>query len=254
MFCDCYNVSSLILVQSGDVELNPGPMVTEEQMSRLLDASAILTRLEVGQTILLNDIKDMKEKLHAADQAIMNLSTKIETIETELTSLKVMRTDISNIQLTSNNMSKHITKLENQIDDMENRMRRSNLIFYGITDIAGESWAQSEAKVIELCSEKLNVSVSHDEIERAHRLGRHRPERHRPIIVKLKFYKRKEEILSLGHRLKQSGYSIIGDYSLRVRKARSQLLAFAKSIALPFKLKYDKLLVDNKCYRFNESN
>lgn len=97
----------------------------------------------------------------------------------------------------TDNMTRRIVELESRFDDAENRSRRDNLIFYGISDTSStETFAESEQLVIELCRDKLQINVNTREIERAHRLGRFSQHGCRPIIVKFSSHKTKSMILS----------------------------------------------------------
>lgn len=62
--------------------------------------------------------------------------------------------------------------LTEKCDDAENRLRRYNLIFFGIAESNGETWGQSETQVISFCSQHLGLTINNDTIERAHRMGR----------------------------------------------------------------------------------
>uniref|UniRef100_A0A1S4LJU1 Uncharacterized protein n=3 Tax=Ixodes scapularis TaxID=6945 RepID=A0A1S4LJU1_IXOSC len=66
-------------------------------------------------------------------------------------------------------------------DDLDNRSRRNNLIFFGIPDVQNETWATSEERIVSFCSEKLNIQIDSAAIERAHRLGRFTLTKKRPV-------------------------------------------------------------------------
>lgn len=119
--------------------------------------------------------------------------------------------------------------------------------FFGLPDGERETWAQSEKAVLDVCREKLGIQLSTAAIERAHRLGRFSHQKHRPIIVKM-VYKEKETVLSNAFKLKGTPFSVSQDYIPSVRLARRKLIEFARSHGKPIKLRFDKLLVDNKCY------
>ncbi|XP_077543323.1 uncharacterized protein LOC144155629 [Haemaphysalis longicornis] len=124
------------------------------------------------------------------------------------------------------------TFAQEKIDDLENRSRRSNVLFFGIEDTdQSESWEASETHVREFCSNKLSVTAA--SIARAHRLGRFSAEKTRPIIAK--FYNEKtrrdvETILSKGVKLKNTTFSISRDFSEAVRDKRRKLLQFSRVI------------------------
>lgn len=156
----------------------------------------------------------------------------------------------------ANTRSAHvINQLELRLDDAENRSRRNNLIFYGLADpSAKETYAESEKLVIGHCRDNLEMAVDPKEIERAHRLGRHDPNRPRPIIVKFSSFKTKDAILSQGPKFKGTNYSVGEDFSRRVQYARKQLVAFAKAKDVPFFLRYKTLFIDSKRYVFDEAS
>lgn len=139
-------------------------------------------------------------------------------------------------------------------DDLENRSRRNNLIFYGINEDANETWAISEAKVAKTCDNLLGLKLEDTHIERAHRLGRFNAGRCRPIIVNFSSFKTKQGILSQGLRFKDSGISIREDFSESVRQDRRKLLEYAKAQNVPFQLRFNKLLMGQKSYYFDRTD
>ncbi|KAH9384237.1 hypothetical protein HPB48_026234 [Haemaphysalis longicornis] len=68
-------------------------------------------------------------------------------------------------------LSSEIKQLADKCDDAENRLRRSNLLFFGIKDENTETWAESEAKIISFCATNLEMNITDAGIERTHRLG-----------------------------------------------------------------------------------
>ncbi|KAH9359625.1 hypothetical protein HPB48_000109 [Haemaphysalis longicornis] len=82
------------------------------------------------------------------------------------------------------------------MDGSEDRQRRCNLVFYGFEDAADETWAQSEKRIIDLCSANLGTSLQETDVERAHRIGRFQQDKHRPIIVQFNHFKDRERVLT----------------------------------------------------------
>lgn len=123
-------------------------------------------------------------------------------------------------------------------------------LFFNIEDVRDETWEQSESRVILLCSDTLEVSITKEDIKRAHRLGRFQDGKHRPIIVKLARLKVKSSLLSAGSKLKGSSISILEDFSSCVRLARKKYVYAKQSNASSFKIRFDKLQMDEKqfCY------
>ncbi|XP_037506544.1 uncharacterized protein LOC119382768 [Rhipicephalus sanguineus] len=244
---ECVAVVRFLLLLSGDIEQNPGP-----------DSAAVLAelkKLSSGQSKLLSEVQDLKCQLLATNATLSELSKRLTNVEANCQQIEPLRQQLGTVQTDTAETASRVCNLETRLDEAENRSRRNNLIFYGISDTnKSESFAQSEELVIRLCSEQLNFSLEPKEIERAHRLGRYCTGRNRPIIVKLSFFKTKEAILSNGRRFKNTPYSVGEDFSKKVQNARKHLVAFAKNKAVPFSLHYKTLLIGSKRYTFDETS
>lgn len=102
------------------------------------------------------------------------------------------------------------------MDDLENRERRNNLVFYGLAEhITKETAAQSEELIISQCNAKLEVSSL--TIERAHRLGKFCEGKNRPIIVRFNSFKDRQAVLGKAFTLRGSNVAISEDFSRTVR-------------------------------------
>lgn len=126
-------------------------------------------------------------------------------------------------------------------------------MFYGFEDDADETLAQSEKRILDLCSANLKISLQPRDVERAHRIGRFHQDKHRPIIVQFNHFKDRELVLTNARKLKGTNYSISEDFSLSTRKARKHLLEFGKASQKTYKLRYDKLTIDNTTYIFDHA-
>nr|XP_050024309.2 uncharacterized protein LOC126518577 [Dermacentor andersoni] len=218
----CINayVVHLLLVLSGDVELNPGPVTLES-------IAEAISRLEQSQNTVLTELSNIRSAQTSIENHVSTLSLRVDALE------NIVHTGQAGGKISEPGWNDEVTRLSSEIknltekcDDAENRLRRSNLIFFGITDAAGETWEQSEEHVIAFCSEHLGVSINADDIERAHRMGRFQESKNRPIIVKLAHFKVKSKILTAGPKLKKSKFSVREDYSAHVRLARKKLYSF----------------------------
>ncbi|CAN8028825.1 unnamed protein product, partial [Ixodes persulcatus] len=236
------------LLVAGDVESNPGPVTDSPGIQEKILAT--VQRIEDGQAGIISEIKTLKEQQKVSDEQIQRLTTKVAELEAELTRCKATQnTPASEGELTV--ISSKLHDVAYRCDDAENRLRRSNLLFYGIIDDANESWASSEGKVIDFCSRHFEISIHPDSIERAHRIGKFNTEKKRPIIVKFSRFKEKDRILSSGFKLKGTPFSVGEDFSISVRHARRKLIEFAKNKNVSFRLSFDKLKIDNTIYMYN---
>ena len=189
-----------------------------------------------------------RTKLSQSDEAFDDIRKRLAKIEDDVSSVTALKIKINDVATVVDKNTKAIADISSRLNDSEDRARRSNLVFFGIADCECETWQQSEEKIIEVCSTRLNIGIGSTDIERAHRLGRYNVSRNRPIIVKLSHFKMKQQILSNTKQLKGSNLSVSEDYSPSTRLARKQLIAFGKSQQKPFQLRYDKLILDNKTY------
>ncbi|CAN7946659.1 unnamed protein product, partial [Ixodes hexagonus] len=235
------------LLVAGDVESNPGPDTDGSDIQEKILAT--VQRIEDGQTGILAEIKTLKEQQKYSDEQIKRLSAKVTELEAELAKNKSANTSASGDGFTT--LSSKLHDMETRCDDAENRLRRSNLLFYGIVDEANETWASSEKKVLDFCSRHFDISIHPDNIERAHRIGKYSTEKKRPIIVKFSRFKDKDRILFSGPKLKGTHFSVGEDFSITVRNARRKLIEFAKNKNVPFKLTFDKLKIDTTTYMYN---
>lgn len=130
---------------------------------------------------------------------------------------------------------------------MEDRSRRNNLIFRGITD-AKESWQQTESKLFSAIAEVVD-SFSADSIERAHRLGVFSGNRCRPIIANLSGFKARAQIFSLRGQFKSRNITISEDFLPGTRSARKKLLEIGNNQPgkPSFKLCHNKIFLNDKC-------
>ncbi|XP_077522714.1 uncharacterized protein LOC144133474 [Amblyomma americanum] len=248
-FCLHAHFASLLLILSGDIELNPGP--TENNAPPTLESiSQAILRIESSQNTILSELALIRSTQTTIEDSARRLSSRVEVLE------KIVENNPENdaASKATPDMTKHssdVKLLTTKYDDAENRLRRSNLLFFGITDDLGETWAQSEERVVSFCSDKLDISIENHQIERAHRLGRFEVGKNRPIIVELTHFKDKSGILLAGPKLKDTSFSIREDYSAKVRVARKKLFTYGQQNNASFKIRFDKLLIGKKVFTYN---
>lgn len=239
-----------MILLSGDVEQNPGPD-TNAIAQTLASVLETVRRLEAGQSTILNELKGVRERQEATDAIVNCLAGRIDALENTVASLDSAQNSEPNNELRS--LSDQLHSLTSRCDGTENRMRRCNLLFFGIGDEQGENWAASEQKIIKFCSDQLGLLMANAQFERVHRLGRFSSEKRRPIIARLALFKDKQNILALAHKLKGTEYSICEDFSLSTRQARKKLIEFAKTRKQPFKLTFDKVRINDTTYVYDRA-
>lgn len=243
--------NQLLLLLSGDVETNPG--MTKAQEAQLESVLAIVRNLKEGQNEVLSELKKLREDQSRTESAVTALTKRVANVEACVSSLDEIRKDAESTKISLKSMTEQIHTLESRCEDAENRMRRSNLVFYGHADKQNETWAQSEKLVLDMCSRNLGLSLQSSFVERAHRLGRFNNNKTRPIIVKLSSTKHKDGILSACYKLKNTGFAVSEDFSPAVREARRKLIEFAKQQGKQYKLRSNRLVIDNKTFCFDSA-
>lgn len=232
---------------SGDVESNPGPMSKTEADS-FASALETIKKLEADHTAMSADLKRLSGEHETTKNEIKLLHAKIAALEATLALQNNAGGPTDNALL---HVSDRLTEITSRCDNAENRQRRSNLLFFGIEDSEPEDWAQFEEKIINFCSERLDITTTSAQFERVHRLGRFTEGKNRPIIAKLTFFKDKQQILSSARKLKGSTFSIGEDFSPATRQARRKLVSFAKAQNKAFKVSVDRLHIDKKTYVYD---
>lgn len=193
----------------------------------------------------------IEEKMKDLDEKVKKIDLKSEQVEANTQKIESHSVDISLAKTqTMKNDSRYINenaKLLQKIEDLENRMRRKNLIISGLEESEVESWSESEQKVKVIFNSTLKIDVA---IERAHRIGRKIPKKSRSIIVLLTSYKDKMLIYRNCHLLKGLNIYVNDDVSQAVRDQRKELIKFAKK-EFPnerFKIRFNKLLIGSRTF------
>ena len=205
----------------------------------------------------LHVVIEAKEKvLSKLNQEVGYLKSEVANLKQSSNFLSQETTDIKTLADDVN--SKHqqeINVLKEKAVDLEDRSRRSNLVFYGIEEVGPRETENCEARVL---TELLlgGGVIREDELhgslfDRAHRLGGKKPDQNkpRPIIARFTSYKDKEEILNQSYKLRDTRYGISEDFSKPTLQVRSELVTKAKVLREKhdyikgFKLNYRRLSI-----------
>ena len=94
------------------------------------------------------------------------------------------RPNIKNLQENVSVINKKVKNLEKEIDQHEQYSRQNCLLVHGIVETDDEV---TDDLVIETISTKMNIEISHADLDRMHRIGKKKAGQNkpRPIIVKL---------------------------------------------------------------------
>lgn len=207
----------------------------DEKVDKLIAENALLKR----------DVEDLKTKVQ--DQA--QIKKDIEDLKTSM-NFQGQKTSEKekNLDEEIKKFNGKETQLKEQMAELEDRNRRNNLRFEGITEEENESWERSEELVKEMIKGTLGIQEEFV-IERAHRSGRPRGDWRRTIVAKMLNYKDKEKILSAyrSQGLWKNKIYINEDFSRHTMLKRKELFARAKELkekGITAKVIYNRLVVD----------
>ena len=208
-------------------------------------------------------IEMMKEMMDKKDQLISNLSIKVGKLEADVEHLKKSQNFVTNetteikqkMDNTFSNNIKKLDELESKTQDLEDRSRRDNLVFFGIPECDEVTTENAEEVLISILKKQNFLAQTFNPettayFERVHRIGPRRKDaaRPRPIIAKMTFYKDKEEILKNSSKFKNSPYNVAEHYS-KATLSISRLLNKAKEAKLncqqvsSFKINHRRLVM-----------
>lgn len=244
-----------LIICAGDVETNPGPEKIDQVISLLKDLAQSNEKFHKDTSIKLKDIQTN----------VTDIKRRLSEVEGKLSAIDNLRRDVTSVNEAVQESQVHLqtikTKQSEQtefvVDDLNNRMRRNNLIFKGIPEEPDEKWEDTERLITEFVSTHLGIQAG--EIERAHRVGRPKPEQSRPIVIKFLNFKDKNNILrnaSKLKKLKEPRVWIEEDFSRRLQLVRKKLRDFARENRTQgekYRVVFDKLLLGNKCYSFDSA-
>ncbi|XP_077532470.1 uncharacterized protein LOC144144846 [Haemaphysalis longicornis] len=264
--CDCISMM-LLLIRSGDVELNPGPYNTRsvapldveslptdpsEQMTAIFtilkDLQARSVQSASSQSDLAADIKAIKAGQKNIEDNFREVQKRVDALEVKT---KALDLDNTATQESVKKLTAQVDSLQLRVNELEDRSRRNNLLFYGIPD-EREKWEECEAKVLNALAGVVDPLPS-GAIERAHRLGTFSNDKCRPIIVKFASFKTKDKILGARKKLKEKDVSVSEDFCLATRQIRKKLAKYAKNQPgePAFQLRYKTLVINKEQFTYS---
>ncbi|KAH8031951.1 hypothetical protein HPB51_022271 [Rhipicephalus microplus] len=232
---------------SGDVEENPGPPKedTGKQYNELISLiKGLHSKIDAKHEELMESINEVREAQVSLEQKVAELDNRLCAVE------ECVRVSDSE---PNRQRVPEVLSVNKRLDELEDRSRRENLIFYGIEDCDSETWAQSEEKICQILNEtlKLNLGSSDDRISRAHRLGRFVVGKSRPVIVKFASFKFRESMLQSRSSFRESHVSISEDFCRATRSVRKKLFEFGRASGEKYTVKYNKLYINKKCFMYS---
>lgn len=241
IFCDfrLLLIALTILLIIGNVELNPGPpkQRTNDEIFQLLTQNA-------DKLKKLDQLTAIKKELTGISSTVTNLTSDVKQIKGDLAGTK---SDVSLIQ-------KQNSELRKTVQSLDNKLRKNNIVIYGIDNSENESQALLEKNICTFINSKLNVDVASNDIETCYRLGKNF-DKPRPVLVRFCNYKIKSAIFGNVKNLKNSGFAISDDLTPHERGLRAKLIKYknkASNMQLRCRIYKNKLVVEGISYSIDE--
>lgn len=199
-------------------------------------------------TSLMNSFNVRYDKLHST---VTEIKVSLEFSQKDIESLKeaIKQQDLSQKAL-ANEASiaqEDLKEISNNIDYLENQSRRNNVVFDGIAEQSKETWVDSENKVLKILKDNMQLEAL--PIERAHRVGRPKPQKNRAVVVKFLNFKDRETVLRSGKKLRGTSIFVREDLSEKVlakRRAQMHLLKEAREGGKIAYFNYDRLVIKER--------
>jgi regulator of replication initiation timing len=269
-------LTSDLLLLAGNVETNPGPTDTKDSGSRTVQtrltaaggrpnsterrnsASAapnqptladLMSKLLSMETSMDSMNRSVNSKLDQVSDDVQKMKAEFGFMQAEVQTWKdkvdALEEENEELKATNKELLERVVKIENNVDDLEGRSRRQNLLFHGLRREEGETQEILELRLREIFTDQMDIA-DHIEFDRVHRLG---SKVNAPVIARLTFYKDKVKLLKAKKKLIGSDIFIGEDFSRGVREIRkrlSQFLKVKKEAGQNVKMVYDHLVVEGE--------
>ena len=163
--------SSMSKIDSIEKFVNKINLKVENLETKVKTIDSKVTETEKSSAFLNSEVESTKKKLKNAEEEMKKMSDKCKNFE------KLCET-----------METKTLNLEAKTNDLEARGLRENLLFHGIPETTGEN---CETLVKDFINEKLLI-MQNITLDRAHRLGKPRTGKTRPIVCKFHYYSERE--------------------------------------------------------------
>ena len=158
-------------------------------------------------------LKDKDEVIGTLQREIGELKKTCDFLTEETSELKgQIKVNEASLEATA----KKCSTLTDKTSDLEDRSRRSNLVFFNIPEPTDKTEKEDcETKVKKMIHDLKFFDEYEIPMDRVHRIGRKDPDstKPRPMIVKFTYYKDKEHIIKNGHKFKNSIVNCSEDFS-----------------------------------------
>ena len=221
---NCFNFD--LLMQSGNIESNPGPVSMEEMMERL--GEKIMKDNEKNNEKIMSAINKVESNLESLRKSVDTLNEEVLTVKNRVKEIEgeqeVQRLDIIECGETMAKLDDRILKLEEATEKQAQYSRRENVILHGVAELKNNDYDSVRKHVTQILNNNVTSKTwQESDIQRAHRLGKDSAKKPRPIIVRLKQFHDKLLILKAREEFKKCAIKIANDLTPHQRSELSRL-------------------------------
>lgn len=196
----------------------------------------------------LSEILKKMEKVENIEKGVGDINTKLDGMKLRIETVEEDVVELKNENVV---MKKKMQNMVDKMENLENQMRRDNIVFKGIREVEKEKWKDCKETVRRIIVDVMGVQIEENDIIRAHRIkSKAAP---RPIVVKMRDCIIKERVLEKRKELKGTVMQISEDYGSRTRKEIRLLVERMKEERKEGKfaeVRFNKLIVVEKDYEY----
>ena len=189
----------------------------------------------------------IEEKLDRIDEVTHSLEFAHNEIALLMEENRSLKEELKEIKIHQSAMKKIVNELQTEVVDLKCRSMRKNVVFTNIPQDNKEEDVENVVK--KFMTEKMQiVNADSLEIARAHRFGKSRKDKPRPIVVRFEKFKEKQLVTKNGKNLAGTKYGVNDQYPQEIMKKRSQLfpiLRKAREKNLKAVMSVYKLFINN---------
>ena len=207
-----FTFSNLLL--SGDIEVNPGPPFTLEDLAvKFDDLKSELRDLRKD----ISKISSVSNDVKIALEGLNNLKADVEKNKEDINRMYDYNNELYTTHKDEvNKLKARVMEQEQRIEKQEIYSRRENVLLKGIEE-------KEDEDVFEAVLNNLNIDDKDDKIvksdlQRVHRLGRKESGKNRPIIARFVSYGKKQDVIKNKKEIKdKKNVKITNDLTARQR-------------------------------------
>ena len=171
---------------------------------------------------------EMKQKLENISDSVDLLKEELSSTNTRMKDLEdeqhIHRLDIDELCETLAKIDTRVETLEDTAEKQAQYSRRENVILHGVSEEPNEDYQKVRQKVTNIFNNNVKCKKwQESDILRSHRLGKHVPNKIRPIIVRFVQFHDILSILKARDELKKIGIGVAGELTKKQRTELARL-------------------------------